>query len=353
MKLNVINPLQDSRWDAFVEKHPLGCVFHHSTWKEVLDTTFPHLESMYFIVEDSDSTIVAGAPFFFIKSWLTGRRLISLPFSIYCDPLVYSPTAFKVLVKGLSEKREERKASFIEIRTRFSENLFKRTHFKKSHFYKNHTLPLEPDLETIRKSFHRSCVRQHIHRAEQSNLSVTEASSEADVQIFYQLICMTRKKFGVPPHPYSFYKNMWEIMYPRNMMSILIARRDDQPVCSLLFLKYKQRVHAEYMGTNDAFIRYSPNILLFWKAIEKAKNEGYKFFEFGSSSREDHSLIAFKSRWGTTEEDLSYMYLPDVGGISAGFGDSIPYKILTALGKKMPDRLFIKTGNFLYNHLGG
>lgn len=353
MRIHIIDPSSDSRWNDFVEKHPFGCIFHHSAWKEVLEKTFPQLKSFYFIAEDSDAFIRSAIPFFWVNSWITGSRLVSLPFSLYCDPLVETQEVFNLLINAVMEKQRQINAGFIVIRTRFVERFFTNMNFKQFIGYKNHTLSLTPSLETIKRSFHRSCVRQRINRAEQSNITLSRARSESDVKCFYELYCMTRKKIGLPPQPYRFYQNMWEILYPRNMLGILIAKYQDQPVSSLLFLKYKQRVHAEYMGTDDNFLDHSPNILLFWKAIQQAKAEGYRFFDFGGSAINNLDLITFKRRWGTVEEDISHYYFPSIKGLSSEVEESTKYKLLTKLSPKLPDRFFKWAGQVLYRHLGG
>ena len=353
MRIKAIDPSHDSRWNEFVEKHRLGCAFHHSAWKEVIEKTFPRVKPHYFIVEDEDGNIAGGMPFFYVKSWLTGKRLVSLPFSLYCDPLINSDKAFEYLIEDILKKQRELRAHFIEIRTRFTKDLFKYTNFREFIGYKNHTLALDPDLQILKKSFHRTCIRQRINRAEQSNVAVVEASSESDMKTFFELHCMTRKKYGVPPQPYSFFRNMWEILYPRKMLGILIAKYENQPVSSLLFLKYKQRIHAEYMGTNDEFLKYSPNILLFWKAIEQSKAEGYRFFDFGGSFGGNVELITFKRRWGTVEEDLSHYYFPSIRGLSTKVEEGKSYKVMTQATRKMPDQLFRWTGKLLYRHMGG
>ena len=353
MKINIIDPSSDSRWNDLVEKHPFGCIFHHSAWMEVLEKTFPQLKSFYFIAEDSDAFIRGAIPLFWANSWITGSRFVSLPFSLYCDPLVETQDVFSFLIEDIVEKQRQFGAGFIVIRTRFVGHFFINTNFKHFINYKNHTLSLTPSLETIKRSFHRSCVRQRINRAEQSNITLSEARSESDVRCFYELYCLTRKKIGLPPQPYRFYHNMWEILYPMNMLEILIAKYKDQPVSSLLFLKYKQRAHAEFMGTNDKFLDFSPNIFLFWSAIQKVKAEGYRFFDFGGSAINNLNLIAFKRRWGTVEEDISHYYFPSIKGLSSKMEESAKYKLLTKLSPKLPNRIFKWTGQVLYRHLGG
>jgi len=353
MKVKVINPSSDSRWDEYVEKHSLGCVFHHSAWKEVLNNTFPQLEPFYFVVENSDGAIKGGIPLFLVKSWITGTRLVSLPFSLYCDPLVDSQEEFQLLLDGILSKQRESGAGFIAIRTRLASDLFRDTKLEQYIGYKNHTLSLDHTLKELKKSFHRTCVRQRISRGEKSNLGLVEASAENHVKVFYELHCMTRKKFGVPPQPYKFFKNMWDTLYPQKMLGILIATFNDKPVCSILFLKYKDRVHAEYMGTDDAFLKYSPNVFLFWRSIQKAKDEAYNYFDFGGSSIHSSELITFKRRWGTLEEDLSHFYFPAIRGLSTEFENTSRFSILSRVSRKMPARIFKWTGHLLYRHLGG
>ena len=318
-----------------------------------MEKTFSQLKSFYFITEDSDAIIRGAIPFFWVNSWITGSRFVSLPFSLYCDPLVESQEVFRSLIHYIVEKQGQIDAGFIVIRTRFAGHFFMNTNFKQFIGYKNHTLSLDPSLVTIERSFHRSCVRQRINRAEQSNITISKACSESDVKCFYGLYCMSRKKIGLPPQPYRFFRNMWKILYPRDMLEILITKYKDQPVSSLLLLKYKQRAHAECMGTNDKFFDFSPNILLFWKAIQMVKAEGYRFFDFGGSAIHNLNLIAFKRRWGTVEEDISHYYFPSIKGLSSEVEESSKYKLLTRLSPKLPNRIFKWTGQVLYRHLGG
>ena len=353
MRVYNIDPAVDPRWNKYIEKHPYGCIFHHSTWKNVLDQTFTHLKPYYMIVEDSCGTIKGIVPIFSVNSWITGNRLVSLPFTLYCDPLVDSQEAFKQIIDHILGNRIKLHSTYIEIRTRYANDLFKNTYFRKFSGHKNHTLSLDSDLSTIKKSFHRSCIRQRIIRAENSPISIYEAHSSYDLKHFFKLYCNTRKKVGLPPQPYQFFKNMWDELYPQNLMNILIAKYRDQPVSSLLYLKYKQRVHAEFMGNDYHYFNYSPNILLFWQAIQRAKSEGYQFFDFGGSASDNINLITFKRRWGTVEEDISYYYFPNIKGLSVDRSEKRSYRLLTTISSKLPDHLFTFSGELLYRHLGG
>src|SRR5919198_660062 len=78
----------DHPWDECVLSHPKGSVYHHSAWIKVITSTY-HYEPFLVASKDAKSGRTNGiAPFLFIHSWLTGKRLVSLPFTSYCDWLI-------------------------------------------------------------------------------------------------------------------------------------------------------------------------------------------------------------------------------------------------------------------------
>ena len=85
MRIARINPADDARWDAFVSDHPEGSVFHHSDWQKVIQTTFSQVEPLHVAAENSDGELQGVLPLYSISSRITGKRLVSIPFSLYCE----------------------------------------------------------------------------------------------------------------------------------------------------------------------------------------------------------------------------------------------------------------------------
>src|SRR5262245_20006552 len=87
-----LDPLSDPRWKDLVAWHPDASVFHPSAWLGALQRSYGYQPVAY-------TTSAPGAPlgdgivFCRVESWLTGRRLVSLPFSDHCAPLVERVTA--------------------------------------------------------------------------------------------------------------------------------------------------------------------------------------------------------------------------------------------------------------------
>jgi len=82
-----IDPLEDRRWDEFVQRHPRASLFHSRAWLEALSRTYRY-KPIAFTTSPAGQRLENGILFCQVESWLTGRRLVSLPFSDHCEPLV-------------------------------------------------------------------------------------------------------------------------------------------------------------------------------------------------------------------------------------------------------------------------
>src|SRR5215467_14482639 len=81
-----LDPIKDLRWAALVEKHPHASVFHSVAWLQALRNTYGY-EPVVFTTSPPHAELTNAMVFCRIESWLTGRRLVSLPFSDHCEPL--------------------------------------------------------------------------------------------------------------------------------------------------------------------------------------------------------------------------------------------------------------------------
>src|SRR5215213_3756819 len=101
-----LNPLQDPRWPGLVERHPLGSVFHTSQWLHALQRTYGY-EPVVFTTTRPGAELRNGVVFCAVRSWLTGRRLVSLPFSDQCEPLVEHSAQLDEICAHLEQRRRQ------------------------------------------------------------------------------------------------------------------------------------------------------------------------------------------------------------------------------------------------------
>ncbi len=110
-----IDPLRDPRWAALVESHPRSSVFHSTNWLRTLQTVYGY-EPVAITTSPPGADLTNGLVFCRIESWLTGRRIVSLPFSDHCAALVDSQDELDVMFLHMKQDLDKRKWRYIEIR---------------------------------------------------------------------------------------------------------------------------------------------------------------------------------------------------------------------------------------------
>ena len=88
-------------------------------------------------------------------------------------------------------------------------------------FY-GHSLDLEEDEDRMFARLE-SSVRRAIRKAEKSGVTVTVSQSLEAMKVFYSLQCKTRRKHGLPPQPFIFFRNIFEHILSKNLGMIAIA----------------------------------------------------------------------------------------------------------------------------------
>src|SRR5580704_8875031 len=115
MKIYQIDPLTDSRWAELVQNHPRASVFHTVPWLKTLRRTYAY-QPLVFTTSPPTSALKNGLVFCRVNSWLTGHRLVSLPFSDHCEPLCDSVEELNFLIRYLQAALDHRDWKHLELR---------------------------------------------------------------------------------------------------------------------------------------------------------------------------------------------------------------------------------------------
>src|SRR5437867_6137827 len=168
-----IDPLTDPRWAEFVERHPRASVFHTPGWLEALRRTYGY-DPVAYTMTRPGACLTNGVVLCRVSSRITGRRLVSLPFSDHCEPLVDRPEDLESLLVSLKLESGKEGLRYIEIRPRTMAPLG----MDKGRAFYLHSIDLNPALEEIFRRFHKDCTRRKIRRAEREGLTHEEGRSE-------------------------------------------------------------------------------------------------------------------------------------------------------------------------------
>ncbi len=300
-----INPLEDSRWTRLVERHPSASVFHSLSWLRALGRTYGY-EAIAYTTAEIKQELTNALLFFRVKSWLTGNRLVSLPFSDHCEPLVRGLQELQELLVGPQEELNHGIWKYVEIRPRtlaFSEGLEKEVEE-----YFLHTLDLRPKLEAIYNGFHKDSIRRKIRRAEREGLTIESGNNEQLLAEFFRLHLITRRRHSLPPQPKDWFSNLLESFQDRAI--IRLARKDNIPVAAVLTLEHNKSIVYKYGCSDVRFHNTGAMPFLFWDMIRDASHRGFEQIDLGRTAPDNAGLLTFKDRWGATRERLIYARYP-------------------------------------------
>jgi lipid II:glycine glycyltransferase (peptidoglycan interpeptide bridge formation enzyme) len=334
-----LDPLTDPRWSEVAAQHPQASVFHTVGWIRALQQTYGY-EPVVVTTAAPGSEIASAIVFCKIRSWFSGTRWVSLPFSDHCEPLGTS-NEIGQLLRTFSRQRATSK--YIEIRSLGREGL--EAGFCLGKEFALHTLDLRPELELIFQGFHKDCIQRKIRRAERERLEYREGGSEALLDDFFKLFLMTRRRHGIPPAPRAWFANL--ITYLANAAKLRLVYRQDRPVAGMLTLAHRECLVYKYGCSDAAENRLGGMPLLFWKAIQDAKQSGITRFDLGRSDLDALGLIKFKEHLGAKCQLISYATYPLQ--LAHAVWTS---RIAAAVFRRLPDALLIGAGRLLYRHVG-
>ena len=339
--------------NEFINKHPHGWISHLDAWYSVVEKTTSCVQERNLLTTETSNGAISGLmPLCHVRSPLSGNRLICMPYATIGGPLVNSPDDLGPLLQRSIDFHRKQKTNRIEIRGVPGSDILQSFHgFAAGSRYTMHTLHLDCDLAAIQKTFHRTAIRKNFTRSVECGLQLRVAGDDHAVCEFYHLYALTRKRLRMPPLPWRFFAAIWEHLGKQGLAEFLIAAREDRPIGGLMVFRYKERVSAEAIGWDAKHNSARPGIFLYWNAIQRAHEAGYKVFDFGRTSPDNKGLMEFKGRWGTLESDLcNYEYPGGQAGSTRRRNVSLLSKAVGIIMPHMPLPLFEMIGGFAFNH---
>jgi Acetyltransferase (GNAT) domain len=349
MKLYQIDPIADARWPEFVAQHPRASVFHTAGWLKALQCTYQYVPTA-FTTSPPGSDLKNGLVFCRIDSWLTGRRLVSLPFSDHCEPLCDSAEDADFLIRNLQIALAAQKWKYIELRPIHMDlgQTGDNSDFLAAEKYFLHRLDLRPELNSVFGSLDKDSVQRRIQRAEKAGLKEKCGRSDGLLRDFYALFVITRRRHHLPPIPYAWFKNL--IQCQDNALEIRVAYKDDTAIAAILTLRFRSVVYYKYGCSDTRFNRFGAMPWLLWRAIETGKSNGASQFDMGRTQEDNAGLLAFKNHWVPQPERLVYLKFPQSSAMCST--DRWKLHMAKRIFSHMPDRLLTITGKLIYRHIG-
>jgi len=297
--IRVVNPLVDSNWDAKIGVLPGVSIFHTVSWARTLQETYG-FRPIYFVYEESGK-IQGLLPIMEVDSWLRGRRAVGLPFTDECAPLTTESGSLRLLCDAALGMAEKHSWKYLEVRG--GQAIFGET--PASTLFFGHRLDLSIGEAALLSQISKSA-RGAIKKAEKSDLTIEFSRKIEAVQVFYNLLCLTRKRHGVPPQPFSFFTKIHEHILEKELGWLILARHRGVPVAGGVFFHFGRAAMHKFGASDEKFQSLSANNLVLWEAIKWYASHHYAYLDLGRTSADNAGLRKFKMAWGTVERSITY-----------------------------------------------
>lgn len=350
--IQVITPSQvNYNWASSIEEQVKENFYYDHRWFELIRKLYGY-GVVPLTTTNGQGQITGFLPLCSVSSPLTGRRLVSLPFSDHCPILAADEASANKLIDLALQLTRQQKVKYLELRAGVNDVLAQRNELAVSNLYVNWVLPLADTPEEAWKAL-RKPVQQQIKKAQKLGVEVHPAQKREEMEIYYKLHLQTRtKRHGMPAQSREYFLQLWDVFVVSGAAQLLLAEYRGTAIAGIILLTYGKTIHYAYGASDEQYLHLAGNNLLFWNAITWGCRQGYKKFDFGRTARDNEGLMEFKRRWGAIKEPLPYYYYPQTAGLAATSESSWKYRLLTTCWRKLPVAITAPLGGYLYKHLG-
>lgn len=357
----IVDPATDPRWDAYVERHPDGLVFHRSAWLRALGREYRSARQLGLAVADGHGELIGVLPLQWTRgspvgpAGIVGRRLSSLPRTPCAGPLADNAQAASALVAHAASMAAGQGAQLqIKVAGPPAGPL---PAGAVSHPWRETFVLDVPEREADLRfgaSRNHSRIRWAVNKAQRSGVRVEAAASVADVRAWYPLYLEALRFNAVPPRPRRFFVALWEELAPSGAMTLWVARdRAGRMLAGSIILAQGRTAFYAFNGVSRSALALRPNDVIQWEAIHAAARAGRRRYDLGEVVEHHVGLAVFKRKWGGVPTRLHRVYAPPPAHPpDPGDGGSSRLRATAeVLYKRLPLRATAVAGDALYRYL--
>lgn len=298
-----------------------------------------------YVVLSSQGEPRAGLPFAHIKDIL-GERVVSLPFSDYCDPLVSHYEEWEYLSKRLLAK-----GCPVVMRCLHNNAPLADQRFLLVKQARWHGVNLQPELKTLWQGLHEAS-RRAIRKAERNGVTVATVQDEETLRAFFEMHLRVRKyKYQLLSQPYRFFENIWRHLIKEQRGLLMVATCRNAIIGGTLFLKWQDKLYYKFNASVQTDLSHRPNDLLIWEGVKYGKAQGYTQLDLGLSDWDQEGLVRYKRKFASEEKTISFLnHMPSIGLTDNGENarDLLPQLTDLFTDASVPDHVTERAGELLY-----
>lgn len=213
--------------------------------------------------------------------------LHKIPFTnSYVGYLPKGPLPDQTHVDALTEIAKKHNCAFIKIEPNIiisEQNLSKidsRLQVSPKSLFSKHNflLDLTPSEEELLTKMHQK-TRYNIRLAEKKGVTVKNLTTPQALTDYLKLYFETTKRQGFHGHNPTYHQTVWKTLRANNMVRLLIAYYQKQPLTAWMLFNFKGTLYYAYGGSSDQHRDVMSSNLVAWETIKEGKAMGLKTFD--------------------------------------------------------------------------
>lgn len=340
-KLSLGDTRNKKKWDDFVDGCQNATFFHRAGWQRIIGEVLGH--KTYFLYAEIDGKIVAILPLAHVDSFLFGKSLSSLPFTVYAGVAFSNMDAAASLEVEACKLAKDLGVSYVEFKnidSRHSDWPFQDIYVT----FRKKILATEESnmLEVPRKQ--RAMIRKGVKNQLTSQI-------DKDTNHFFKLYSDNVHRHGTPALSKKYFDALLtEFGEACEVLTVLDANA--RPVSSVLSFYFKNEVLPYYAGDDELARDLAANDFKYWELLRRSCARGIEIFDFGRSKVGTGSF-SFKKNWGFDATPLHYEYqLFDRDSVPQNNPLNKKYRLLISTWRKLPIGVANFIGPFIVRNLG-
>lgn len=299
LRIEEFRPGEAPLWDAYVDGHPRGTLFHRSPWRDLIQSEFGFTSTYLKLV---DATGIRGVlPLFDVPQPWGKHCTVSVPFAVYGGLLADEGRHEKRLLEAAETRLKECGGHYLELRHRENRGL---DSLPGTDLYITfiRDLPDRPeDCIGLLPRKARAAARQARKRYG------LEAVSSLDVlDSFPPLFSLNKQRLGSPSFRSGFFRKVVEMH--GNRVGLFTVVRDGVPVSAVIYFVYRDTILPYFSGSAPGAEAVHASNFMYMALMEHGVRLGLKRFDFGRSRRGTGSA-RFKEHQGFEATPLHYRYI--------------------------------------------
>lgn len=345
LRVSEVGESGHAEWDAYARSRAQATVYHLSAWRRIFGDALGY--PAWFLAARDDAGVVRGILPLYCVRGLRGRRLVAVPFRDRGGPVFDSPRALDLLLARARELARARDAALV---VKCLAPLPAHDGFARQDRWIHSVLPLagatRDSLWASIGAKNRNMVRQAQERGLQAACAPLDKEAAAR---WYTLHAGTQHRLGVPAFPRAFFERMLELLAPAGNVALLEVADARGPCAATLLLLHGDRCIYGYSASTFEGQRLRANDLMLFEAIALAAQRGLDWFDFGSDSPAQETLLFFKRKLGARQEPIpSYVS----GGAGAPDSSDARYALARSVFRALPEGVATWLGSRLVARFG-